>query len=61
MTEQTTITIRPDTRQRLKAAKRGGETYDEQLNRFLDLAEAIDPQEAIRIVSEAALHGLLPE
>lgn len=32
-----TIKIRPDTRVRLKAAKRGGETYDETINRILNV------------------------
>ncbi len=52
---QTTITLRVETRDRLKAAKRGGETYDEQLARFLDLVDALDPQEAAEIVRKAAL------
>ncbi len=42
MSRPTTITIQPDTRQRLKAAKRGGETYDEQLVRLLRVVETWD-------------------
>lgn len=38
---QTTITLRLETRERLKAAKRGGETYDDVLNRMLDREERI--------------------
>lgn len=32
------IKIHPETRDRLKAAKRGGETYDETINRLLNQA-----------------------
>ena len=30
------IYVEPDTRDRLRAAKQGGETYDETINRLLD-------------------------
>ena len=35
--EGATIKIRPSTRDRLKAAKRGGESYDETINRLLNV------------------------
>ena len=37
-----TIKIRPETRDRLKAAKRGGESYDDLINRLLEFAREED-------------------
>lgn len=36
MTERTTIKVDPKTRDRLRAAKQGGESYDETINRLLE-------------------------
>lgn len=36
---KTTIKVPPATRDRLRAAKVGGETYDETINRLLDKAD----------------------
>lgn len=36
MTEYATIKLKPGTRDRLRAAKTGGESYDECVNRLLD-------------------------
>ncbi len=39
---KTTIVISKETRRNLKAAKRGGETYDELLDRLFRLQESAD-------------------
>lgn len=36
MSEFTSIPTRPETRERIKSLKSGGETYDEVLNRLLE-------------------------
>ena len=35
--EGATLKLHPETRARLKKAKRGGETYDDIINRLLDI------------------------
>jgi len=42
MGDTTSIKIDSGTRDRLRAAKRGGETYDKALNRILDEMEGQD-------------------
>ena len=37
--DYTTIPVRPDTRDRVKSLKRGGEAYDELLHRLADCYE----------------------
>ncbi len=44
-TEKTTIVVSKETRINLKAAKRGGETYDELLDRLLRLREDAERRE----------------
>lgn len=39
ISEGATIKVHPETRDRLKAAKRGGESYDELFNRLLELLQ----------------------
>jgi len=41
----TSIRLDSDTRDRLRAAKQGGEKYDETINRLLDQADALDGRE----------------
>ena len=43
--EGATIKIRPSTRDRLKAAKRGGESYDETINRLLNVLKVDEEKE----------------
>ncbi len=45
MGEKTTIVVSKETRKGLKAAKRGGETYDELLDRLIRLQESADRRE----------------
>jgi len=52
----TSIRLDSDTRDRLRAAKEGGEKYDETLNRLLDEVEALDGRECDTIVD--CLHFL---
>lgn len=40
MTDITTVKLDPPTRDRLRAAKIGGETYDDTVNRLLDAYQA---------------------
>jgi len=53
---ETSIRLESDTRDRLRAAKEGGEKYDETLNRLLDQADALDGGEYDTIVD--CLHFL---
>jgi len=53
---ETSIRLESDTRDRLRAAKEGGEKYDETLNRLLDQAGALDGKEYDTIVD--CLHFL---
>jgi len=39
-----TIKIHPNTRDRLKSFKRGGETYDEAINRLLNILKLDDKE-----------------
>lgn len=43
----TSIRLQSDTRDRIRAEKKGGETYDETLNRVLDRLEEIEQAETV--------------
>lgn len=56
MSDGTSIRLGSGTRDRLRAAKKGGEKYDETLNRLLDQAGALDGKNYDTIVD--CLHFL---
>lgn len=41
--ELTTVSVRPETRDRIRRRKEGGQTYDELLNRMLEETEDSAP------------------
>ncbi len=45
MVEQTTLSVKPETRDRVRSLKREGITYDELINR---MADAYDPDRTSR-------------
>lgn len=62
----TSIRLDSDTRDRLRAAKEGGENYAETVNRLLDQSDALDGAEydtivdCLHFLQDAMIEGELP-
>lgn len=51
-----TIKMHPETRDKLRGAKRGGESYDDLINRLLEVEQAF-----IKVVPDLLFNDLIPD